>query len=217
MKCLDRTRVPAPPCLCRYQHGRDNWGAVDASDKEEIQRHLDRLQGGLCAYCEGSLDVLGRHIEHLRQRSSFPKLTFEWENLFASCTQEDSCGRYKDNHAERFNPGDLLNPCDPGDDPDQFFRFRTDGTIDVRAGLAAREQHRARETLRVFNLDPDHGRLRSMRRRAVEAYQAVEPDICSALLEFSDEERRAFIREEIERTRNEPFSTVIRHLFLDLL
>lgn len=214
MRSLDRTAVAAPPCLGQYRHGTHTWGDVGPPDKQQIRAHLEQLQGRMCAYCEGPLDSLGQHIEHFRRKHHFPRLTFDWVNLFWSCDRDDSCGRFKDHDAGAYDSDDIIDPC--LDSPDRFFRFRSDGAIDVRVDLSLRDEHRARETLRVFNLDPNNGRLRAMRRRALEAYQGLEPDILQALEDFSPAERGAFLAEEVARTCGEPFSSVIRHFFEDI-
>ncbi|KYF87244.1 hypothetical protein BE17_46145 [Sorangium cellulosum] len=215
MRKLDRGSVASPPCLAGYRHGRHTWDNVDAADKAAVRAALDEMQGRRCAYCEGDLDALGQHIEHFRRKHVFPHLTFAWVNLYWSCDQRDSCGRHKDHDAGPYNPDDLLDPC--VDDPDRFFRFRSDGTIDVRPDLSASDARRARETLRVFNLDPGHGRLRSMRRRALEAYCARETGILEALEGFTPEDRRTIISEELASTSGEPFSTIVRHFFEDVI
>ncbi len=212
MRKLDRDTAPAPICLSCYQHGKQNWGDLDPAHKQELRQCLEKMQGSRCAYCEGPLDDLGRHIEHFRQKHVFPTLTFDWRNLYWSCDQANSCGRHKDHDAGAYDPNDLIDPAQ--EDPDHFFRFRSDGTIHIRtADLSDKDRRRASETLRIFNLNPEHGRLRQMRRRALEAYQAQEPDILHALEEFTPEERNAFISAELARTASDPFSAVIRHFF----
>jgi uncharacterized protein (TIGR02646 family) len=210
---LDRRAVSPPACLREYKHGRDAWGDLtkNAPHREELHARLEQLQGTRCAYCEGPLDTLGKHVEHFRPRGKCPHLTFDWANLFWSCYQDDSCGRFKDHGAGTYDPDDLLDPC--SDDPDQFFRFRSNGEIELRKGLSKRDNRRAKETLRVFNLDPQHGRLRQMRARALKTYMGLEPDILAALEEFDPDERSVLILEELSRIHHEPFSTVIRHLF----
>lgn len=214
MRKLDRNPVPAPPCLGRYQHGRDNWDKVPPADKSAIRKQLEQMQGRRCAYCDGPLDRLGEHIEHLWPKGRFPQRTFDWHNLYLSCDQQDSCGQYKDNGAENYHPNDILDPCK--DDPDRYFRFRPDGTIDVSPN-GTTEKARAEKTLRVFNLDPGHGRLRTMRRQAADAYLARDPNILDALMGFDETERRAVIAAELAEVAHEPFGAVIRHLFLTLL
>jgi uncharacterized protein (TIGR02646 family) len=168
------------------------------------------MQGRRCAYCEGPLDSLGQHIEHFRRKRRFPHLTFEWANLYWSCDQPDSCGHYKDHGAGDYNIADLLEPCI--DNPDRYFRFRFDGTISIRSDLSERESFRASETLRVFNLHPQWGRLRNMRKAAVARYiSLVDPEAG-----LTDKELQQLFSYELAETANSPFSTAIRHVLTEL-
>lgn len=210
MRRLDRSAVPAPPCLANYHHGTHTWDDIKA-DKPEIRAHLERLQGMRCAYCEGDLAVLGQHIEHFRRKGRFPELTFAWTNLYWSCDQSDSCGHHKDHGAGPYDPGDLIEPC--VDDPDRFFRFRSDGTIAVRYDLSDAERRRAQETMRVFNLQPEFGRLRNMRKSAAAMYLGLVEELAA----LTAEERREYIQLEVRQAAGAPFSTVLRHMLEDVL
>lgn len=213
MRKLDRIACPAPPCLGGYHHGAHSWDDVTPDHKAEIRTHLETMQGRRCAYCEGDIDSLGQHIEHFRRKGdpAYRHLTFDWSNLFWSCYQEDSCGRFKDNRAGAFNVSNLIDPC--ADDPDAFFIFQADGTISVRHGLSAAEQHRASETLRVFSLDAEWGRLRAMRKIAVSGYV---DDANTAFNEgWPPDDIRAYFAEELEYARNLPFYTAIRHVLTE--
>lgn len=214
MKRLDRDRVEAPECLKHYRSGEHTWNTVSSAHKKEIWSKLIELQGTLCAYCEGDLMNLGHHIEHLWSRGHHPEQIFSWDNLYGSCNREDSCGIYKDRAARPYNTSDLIAPA--AEDPDRFFRFRTDGTIDLRPGLSDQEVHRAQETLRVFNLDPNHGRLRGERRRTWRQYASQEPDLLEALEGFSAAERAQWILEELTTAADQAFATVIRHFLQEL-
>jgi uncharacterized protein (TIGR02646 family) len=209
MHKLDRSRAPAPACLATYTHPRHTWKDVTTASKAEIHVQLELIQGRRCAYCEGPLDSLGYHIEHFRRKRQHPTLTFTWSNLYWSCDQTDSCGHYKDNGAGAYNIADLIDPC--VDDPDHFFRFRSDGTIVLRSGLSAAEQHRANETLRVFNLNPLHGRLRYMRQAALGRYI----DLVDEDLEFSIEELHDLFNQELVEAVADPFYTAIRHVLTE--
>ncbi|MGE0395977.1 MAG: retron Ec78 anti-phage system effector HNH endonuclease PtuB [Kofleriaceae bacterium] len=210
MRSIDRSTATVPPCLAAYAHGRDRWGDLSPTHKQEIRTSLEEMQGRRCAYCEGPLDSLGQHIEHFRSRSDFVHLTFEWPNLYWCCDQSDSCGHYKDSGADAYNPNDLIDPCK--DDPSHFLRFRSDGTIDVRPGLSTRDDFRARETLRVFNLHHEFGRLRNMRKAVASAYLELVVELAA----FDANERSAYAELEIKATAAEPFSTVVRHMFEDV-
>jgi uncharacterized protein (TIGR02646 family) len=166
------------------------------------------MQGRRCAYCEGSLDSLGQHIEHFRRKNRYRALTFDWNNLFWSCDRTDSCGHFKDHGAGPYNVDDLLNPC--CDNPDAFFIFQSDGTISIRRGLPAEDEHRARETLRVFSLDAKWGRLRAMREAAVSGY--VGDADAADRAGFSIDEIREYFADVLESIKDLPFYTAIRHV-----
>jgi uncharacterized protein (TIGR02646 family) len=211
MQRLERAGIPTPACLANFQHPAQNWDDVAGQDKIEIRACLEQMQGRRCAYCEGPIDALGQHIEHFRRRAHYPQLTFAWENLYWSCYQDDSCGRYKDLRADPFDYADLIDPC--LDNPDQFFLFRSDGTITVRPGLSAADRRKADETLRVFNLNPRWGRLRYMRKAAIAPYVRLAGDG----LEFSADELRELFVDELREASSQPFFTAIRHALTEPL
>ena len=209
MRRLDRTTVAAPASLDNYSHPANRWCDVTPEDKIEIGLQLEQMQGRHCAYCEASLDVLGHHIEHFRRRRDFRHLTFVWGNLYWSCDETDSCGHYKDHSAGAYNVNELIDPC--VDNPDAFFRFRSDGTISIRSGLGEMDRRRAEETLRVFNLNPMWGRLRNMRRAAIAGYVSlVDPAVG-----FSTSEWQEFFTDELAQAATQPFYTAVRHVLTE--
>jgi uncharacterized protein (TIGR02646 family) len=211
MRRLDRTICTVPQCLGHYQHGQHTWDDVPSADKAQIRAQLEVMQGRRCAYCEGSLDALGQHIEHFRRKSANPALTFDWSNLYWSCDQNDSCGHYKDRGAGPYNVADLIEPC--VDDPDRFFVFRADGTINIRSGLMPNDIWRAEETLRVFSLNPHWGRLRNMRQAAVSGYVLLANEASEA--GFSLNEVQAYFANELAIAASLPFYTAIRHVLTE--
>lgn len=210
MHRLNRAGAAIPACLSNYTHGKHNWDDIK-SDKPEIRACLEQMQGRRCAYCEGDLDTLGQHIEHFRRKGKFPHLTFDWTNLYWSCGQKDSCGQFKDRGAGPYDVADLIDPC--CDDPDTFFRFRSDGTIDVRLGLTASQQHRATETLRVFGLNAQWGRLRKMRKGVVSGYVRVAEEAVACGL--GPDDLKQYFEQELRVAVRLPFSTAIRHVLTE--
>lgn len=211
MRKLDRTTCQPPPCLGSYRHGTHSWDDVTTAHKKEIRTQLEAMQGKRCAYCEGDIQTLGQHIEHFRRKRDHVALTFDWSNLFWSCDQNDSCGHYKDRAAGNYNVNDLVDPC--CDDPDRFFIFRSDGTISVRQGLSPQDEHRAMETLRVFSLDADWGRLRAMRKAAVSGYVSDANEAFEAGL--SPDDIREYFAEALDYVKGLPFYTAIRHVLME--
>jgi hypothetical protein len=94
--------------------------------------------------------------------------------------------------------------------PDRFFRFRSDGTISIRPGLSPADVRRAQETLRVFNLNPEGGRLRNMRRTVVSPYVSMVDGV-----NFSAQELKEFFAEELRNAADLPFFTAIRHVLTE--
>ncbi len=207
MHYLDRSQVAAPTCLSRYQHGRDAWEALarTKADYGQVTDALDALQGGRCAYCEG---LLGHaHVDHFEQRSENVRRTFDWGNLFRSCLRDDSCGRYKDR--QTYACTDLIKP--DVDDPEDFFRFQSDGSIATTESLSARDAHRARTTLRVLSLDAVHGPLRQSRQAHVQGYVQTGLEILD-LAQQLGADARVLIEAEVAQTRHLPYATAIKHV-----
>lgn len=209
-------RTDGPKCLTKYRHGKDKWekNIPTPKEKDEIWQLLNIMQGERCAYCEADITSDKRkHIEHFRQRDShlYPQGAFEWTNIFGSCGRTDSCGKHKDD-CGKYEHKDLIKP--DVDDPEHFFHFHSDGTITLRQGLNENEQHRARETLRIFNLNAEHGALRARRKIAAHKYR----DTAKTILELVGDDpaqAKQLLQEEINATSHLPFATAIKHTLLD--
>ena len=162
-------RGKAPHCLSKFKHGLNSWDKVNNVDKVEIWTALEIMQGHRCAYCESDISGRNKQIEHFRQKAShcYPQATFEWANLFGSCTRKDSCGNHKDQCGE-YDHEDIIKPDE--ENPEFYLLFVVDGSIVPRHDLTKKDNHRANETLRVFNLDHQHGPLRQMRKKAILGY-----------------------------------------------
>lgn len=213
MHRLDRASAPTPTCLAKYRHGANTWKDVSTADKAAIRQCLQTMQGLRCAYCEAPVEQHGYHIEHFRRKSVFPTLTFRWDNLLLCCGRDDCCGHHKDRAGWPYDPDDLVNPTQ--DDPDDFFYFRESGVVDVRSGCDEQQARRARETLRVLNLNHS-GRLRPMRARQIKMYWDDNPGVFEELVSWDGDERREYVHEELRATADQPFCTIIRHFLQDL-
>ena len=203
-------RGESPTCLTRHHHGQE-WGDLNRAERDEIWERLDEMQKRRCAYCEADLDK-GQHIEHFRQRNPriYPQGTFEWSNIFGSCENKNSCGKYKDDTCgpDVYDYRDLIKP--DIDNPDDYLIFVADGSVKPRADLDEQSLKRATETIRVFNLD---GSLKQVRYATLQSYR----HIIDHILEYQDvlglDEAFTYMQEEVENTAHEPFATAIRHLF----
>lgn len=205
----------APGCLAGFLHGRDTWDDVREEYRTELWNALVAMQGNRCAYCECEIFQGERHIEHFRQRGRYPAGTFDWRNLFGSCNSLDSCGKHKDT-CGNYDPACLIKADD--EEPDDFFVFVKDGTIAAREGLNASARMRAEETLRIFNIDAKHGRLREMRRAAVLGHWHTIEEVSEFAAIDPDNEYgwREFLEAEVQNALGLPFSAVIRHALISI-
>jgi len=210
MHKLERSRVPAPPCLEQYAHQTQAWKDLESRDKNKIRENLEILQRHpepgwsevTCAYCESPL-YHGGHIEHFRQRADFPELTFSWDNLFLSCDERSHCGHFKDRN-QHYNPDDLIKPDQ--DDPDHFLFFHSSGEVRPREGLSDQDLKRAIETIRVFGLNEP-----SLRGKRAETMKFYKKEYFDEISSWDEELRYAYLQSEIENTQWQPFATTIKH------
>jgi uncharacterized protein (TIGR02646 family) len=138
--------------LDNYQHGVNKFNEVTKVDRLEIWQQFDLMQMGFCAYCECVLAE--KHIEHFKNKDTYKRDTFKWNNLFGSCDDSNRCGHYKD--SRKAKPYDIVNILKPDvDDATDYFIFLTNGKVVVKEGLTVNQHRRASETIRVFNLNGD--------------------------------------------------------------
>jgi uncharacterized protein (TIGR02646 family) len=198
-------RGTAPSCLKQHHRNSGNdWRKVSATDRTEIWEALQAMQLDHCAYCESKITDPKKHIEHFRLRSLFPKLTFDWSNLFGSCNNKEHCGKHKDN--QQHKPDDLIKP--DAEDPEKLLLFVVDGNVTFRSDLAPEDQHRAEETIRVFNLNT--ASLINQRKQAAQGYMSLVEDKSM----FSEADWREYINDELQEAARQSFVTAIRHMLL---
>lgn len=209
MRKLDRTVASTPTCLQNYNHRIHNWGDLKLQDKQMIEAEIKKMQGKLCVYCECDMSEAGKHIEHFAPRARFASRTFDWTNLFWSCSKEISCGHYKDRNFSSYDPNQIVNPN--LHDPDSFFKFYSDGHIEVKDGLSPSDEARAVRTVQILGIDPlSGGALREARKTAVAPYlRRVKDAIQSGM---SKQDFQSFLSGELTQCKNMPYGTAIRHV-----
>ena len=211
MHFLDRNQVSTPACLFNPPDGR-TYSHLRGAETEEIRRELLALQGQRCAYCErrtGDQRDHG-HIEHFRDQSGHDHLTLDWNNMFWSCNDEQTCGKHKDKCCKvegprrRFEPADLIDPA--VDDPETYLLFVSDGTVAPRSELDDDARRRALETIRVFHLN-DSAYLTRAREDALRPFTRS----VNALIALGAEPFRQYIASELQIASEVPFGTAIKH------
>lgn len=212
-------RGQAPRCLSKYRYGRDHWGVVSTNTQynAEVWRQLNNMQGHFCAYCESDLKQK-RHIEHFFRCRDVPQKTFDWSNLFGSCDEPDSCGKYKDNKAPVTI--ELSKVCKPDImDPADYLFFADDGSVEPQSGLSPADLEIAQNTIHVFNLNGSSklvGKRREAARRELplaEDYFQVASDSAGT----KDLEMEQFLESELSnnlaRIESSEHSAVLKQIW----
>lgn len=225
MHKLDRSKVTAPECLADYDYRTQIWDDLRGECKRALRAALVQMQGipgvtpddgsehGVrCAYCEAQIHHAG-HIEHFRRKNrsrpdGYPELTFKWGNLFLACGSQTHCGHYKDRKsAPAYDPDELIKPDEH--DPEHYLYFHSSGEVRPRDRLEPADAHQATETIRVFRLN--EAALAGRREKALRVYwKKIAADL-DELADWPSEDREAYLRDEIEATRWDPYATTIKH------
>lgn len=203
-----------PSCLCEFDYNHNSWDDVTSSQKDIIWDKLFTMQGQRCAYCEAGIPLKGekRHIEHFRRKGipQFKPLTFEWSNLFGSCSNGDRCGRYKDK--QQYNDGDILKVDE--ENPEDFFIFLSSGGIKIREDLNDRDKFRAKETLRVFNLNPQSSGVKTERSLMISSYHYLAKQMVAMFDSYEEDEVLDIINDILDEHYSKiaglPFETALR-------
>jgi uncharacterized protein (TIGR02646 family) len=207
MKKLDRHN--ALPCLDKFIPGVNKW--TDAP-KDLVWEELEKMQRGLCAYCECRLNR--KHIEHFKNRKLHIQETFNWNNLFGSCGDSSQkggwnrCGIFKDSGAVNYQVNNLIKP--DIDSPDDYLLFLTNGKVSPQAGLEGQALLKATETIRVFNLNDDT-KLFNSRRVALEIIQEQVDALYELFDECDEKTWQDMLDAELNNIQGEEFETALRH------
>jgi uncharacterized protein (TIGR02646 family) len=163
----------------------------------EVKRCLDAMCAGArrCCYCE---DSVADEVEHIKPKSLFLELTFEWENYLYACgpcngPKGARYGFVQGRHVEELQrlAGDTPPPSKPAalldprhEDPLEFFTLdlRTTFLFVPRAKAGTVAHARAVHTLEVLHLNDRDALVRARAAafsdylRHVEAYVRAQDD-----------------------------------------
>ncbi|MCK4663185.1 MAG: TIGR02646 family protein [Bacteroidales bacterium] len=121
-----------PPFLSKFikKNKPKDWKELTPETKTELGEYILKEQRNQCAYCECYIKQYKSnfHIDHFKTRNLFPQLTFDYNNLFLSCTSKDNCASYKDkSHLQKKDFDKLIHPA--FDNPEDSFSYLASGAI----------------------------------------------------------------------------------------
>jgi uncharacterized protein (TIGR02646 family) len=170
------TKGPEPELFSKWKNDNHGlavvWEDLASDAKRALRDALLAEQGHICCYCGERL--LGHHwpIEHLKPRTTFPGLTFDYSNMLASCPGGEKGPLPRLLHCDKkrgnWNDDELMvSPLNP--DCEGYFVFRSNGTIEPTDD--PEKKRTARETIKRLGLDIE--KLNGYRNKALEAIQDV--------------------------------------------
>lgn len=124
-----------------------------------IRKACVQEQYGLCAFCCVPIDATASssHNAHLQSQHHFPQKSLFWDNIVASCNNQDSCGKHQKEQDLPLSP--LMEECE------QELKFYIDGKV---IGLT----QRAQKAIEILNLNNEI--LRRRRKQCIDDFFILE-------------------------------------------
>lgn len=146
-----------------------------------LREQLRQEQKGLCYCCQ----ILEKQatVEHLKSRSKFPQLTFDYQNLLLSCKESNQCDDAKGSDELDLTP--LMVECDTE------IALKTNGELKPDD-----DSERAKQAINLLNLN--NLDLRQRREQAIKDLFNIDKDLNKENLElmfaFMGNEQAEFYR-----------------------
>lgn len=160
-----------------YAKASENYSHYDEFGyeiKEILRTNLIDEQNHYCPYCERIIrNEQGKcHIEHIKPRSAFSKLSKEYSNLILFCDNTNTCGSRKDSAYEK----KFINPVI--DEPNEYLKY------DLSSGeiYAIDNNYRGMYTIDTLNLNQKN--LKEMRRNKLYAFVNLDKSTQLELLDW---------------------------------
>ena len=137
-----------------------DWKDLDFEIKRKLKKYmLDNEQRidnkSYCPYCEiilfsENIDLKEDkecHIEHIKPKSKFGNLTFDYRNFLTSCSDKNTCGQSKGNKWDNL----FINPV--AENPEKYFSYKVRTGEIVPKIANGFEYEKAIKTIEILNLN----------------------------------------------------------------
>ena len=132
-------------------HYRNGVGSRPTDSRwRDFHDDLKQIFGGICGYCE---EICKGEVDHLRPKTRFPQLVYEWSNWILAC---HDCNHAKGN---KWPEGGYVDPCAVSEScrPETYFTFDTKtGEIIPLGNLEPKRFERAATMIDDLNLNSEH-------------------------------------------------------------
>ncbi|WP_374123347.1 retron system putative HNH endonuclease [Leptotrichia hongkongensis] len=145
----------------KKKNGPKDWKDLDFEIKRKLKKYMLENEQKIddksyCPYCEMIISSENNdlkedkkcHIEHIKPKSKFPNLAFDYRNFLTSCSDKNTCGHCKQSDWDNKL---FINPIE--ENPEEYFSYsiRTGKIIPKKeAGL---EYEKAIKTIEILNLN----------------------------------------------------------------
>lgn len=178
--------------------------------KTTLHIHLLQDQKQLCIYCLQQISIGNHtkisHVEHIRPKSIFPNLRFEFTNLAVSCNGFNCsveqlgagkmfCGHYKDNKKTSvvYDEKKFLHPFEI-EDIENYFSYDFDGNVKPNKNIPAEQQQKAAYMISLVDLN--NSVLKEFRQQSylslIETQEVWGEDKIKSLLDNDNSEYESF-------------------------
>jgi uncharacterized protein (TIGR02646 family) len=171
MKQINKNTEPTTFANWKKQNSNCSWSNFSKPDSThrdiyiQLRQKLIEEQEKMCCYCEVALkEERDAHIEHLKDQDNHPNDRYNFNNLFASCQHNDSCGHKKDNGY--FN--EMISPIDK--------KCQEKFTYTGAGSLISQDENDnfAKETIKLLGLNCK--RLKDRRKNLIKTLQSANSD-----------------------------------------
>lgn len=123
---------------------KEKEDAVNKYRHQEIKDAVINITRGKCVFCESYIEAIDyTNIEHFYPKSVYPKLTFQWSNLFPACRK---CNIPKTDRDTKKEP--IVHPVlDNGED---YFSYKD---LKIEVHPSAPDPNKAKNTIDFCKLD----------------------------------------------------------------
>ncbi|MEY8215042.1 MAG: retron system putative HNH endonuclease [Colwellia sp.] len=138
------------------------WGNYQTKPKKNLRIKIISEQSGLCAYSEVNLNDHGyeSHIDHVKPKSKYPHLTFEYSNIVISALTTNQIKSLGYKRHDIFGGESKLREYDPAlfisctcSDCSDYFVYLNNGEIIPNPKLSTIRTRKAEYTIKTLNLN----------------------------------------------------------------
>ena len=165
----------------------DFSGREPTKEYIELRKSLIKQQDDMCCYCEIALkEDRYAHVEHVKDKHTFPKERFVFDDLYASCQSNKTCGHEKDRKDENKKDNSYFEGMIyPGLDCSKYITFTMTGKVIAKEG-----DDNTTRTIELLNLNDK--KLKNLRLGVIRGLEFLDDNTKKDYLENWINKKKSF-------------------------